>query len=502
MYKVSLIALLALLVGLWSCTEDTLVDPLTYTSVRGQVLLNANRKPAKGVLVRISPGSRITETDSTGNFKFDSLQAGKYSITAVLAPYRTEVVTVDASTGSVSQVAILLVTDNSQNRPPTIPTAVKPSSGTTGLPTSLTLKWAATDPGRDTLRYDVQLFREGSTAVTQSFTNILADSVVVKNLDYNVTYYWQVTARDGVNTVNSPLFSFRTGSFPDLAYVFARRVSGQLQIFAAANGTDPALQLTTTGNNWRPIASPDRKLIAYISNIDTELHLYVINADGTNQRRVTTAPLSGLSALDLSFSWSPDGTQLVYPAGDKLYAVRLDGTGLRTVATAPSGRLFSGCNWNGQANKIAARTTAGFYNNELILIPANGGDNQTVLTRSNNRVGNPVFSIDGKQLTFTIDQGDVRNEQGRQADARIYRLDLGNNALTEVTATNNNGNTNTTTKPAGTNDLDPRYDPTGTKLIFTNTDNTGNGVRSIVVLDLDGRNRQTLLTNGEMPYWR
>lgn len=502
MYKVSFIALIALLVGLWSCTEDTLVDPLTYTSVRGQVLISATRKPVKGVLVRISPGSRITETDSTGNFKFDSLQAGKYSITATLAPYRTEVVTVDASTGSVSQIAILLVTDNSQNRPPTIPALVKPVSTTSGLPTTLTLKWAATDPGRDTLRYEVQLFREGSTAATQSFTNILADSVVVKNLDYNTTYYWQVTARDGVNTVNSPLFSFRTGAFPDLAYLFARRVSGQLQIFAAANGTDTPLQLTTAGNNWRPTASPDRKLIAYISNVDTELQLYVMNTDGSNHRRVTTVPLSGISALDLSFTWSPDGTQLVYPAGDKLYAIRADGTGLRTVATASAGRLFSGCNWNGQAAKIVARTTTGFYNNELILIPILGGDNQTVLSRNNNRVGNPVFSIDGKQLVFTIDQGDVRNEQGRQADARIYRLDLGSNALTEVTSTGNNGNNNTTTKPAGTNDLDPRYDPTGTKLIFTNTDNTGTGIRSIVVLDLDGRNRATLLTNGEMPYWR
>ncbi|MBO0937488.1 PD40 domain-containing protein [Fibrella sp. HMF5335] len=501
MYKLSLIALVALLVGLWSCTEETLVDPLVYTSVRGQVLISATRKPVKGVLVRISPGSRITETDSTGNFKFDSLTAGKYSITATLAPYRTEVVTVDASTGSVSQIAILLVTDNSQNRPPTIPTVVKPVSTTSGLPTTLTLKWAATDPGRDTLRYDVQLFREGSTAATQSFTNILADSVVVRNLDYNVTYVWQVTARDGVNTVNSPLFSFRTAAFPDLPYVFARRVNGQLQIFAAANGTDAPLQLTTAGNNWRPIGSPDRKLIAYISNVDTELNLYIMNPDGSNQRRVTSVPLSGLSALDLSFTWSPDGTQLVYPAGDKLYAVRTDGTGLRLVASAP-GRQFAGCTWSGQTNRIVARTTSGYYNNELALIPVNGTDPQTLLKRENNRVGNPVFSLDGKQLVFTIDQGDLRNEQGRQADARIYRLDLSNNALTEVTATSTGGNNNVTTKPAGTNDLDPRYDPTGSKLIFTNTDNTGTGVRSIVVLDLDGRNRTTLITNGEMPYWR
>ena len=43
-----------------------------------------------------------------------------------------------------------------------------------------------------------------------------------------------------------------------------------------------------------------------------------MNIDGSNLRRVTTIPVSGLMPSDLSFCWSPDGTQLLYPSNNKL----------------------------------------------------------------------------------------------------------------------------------------------------------------------------------------
>lgn len=496
-----LILFCAGLLGLWSCTEDTFVEPLQLATVRGQVLVNATRQPVRDALVRISPGGRITETDSTGNFRFDSVLAGRYTITVTKEPYRTEVATVEADVQLISQVTVLLIEDKSQNRAPTPPTSVTPMSGTVNVPSTLTLKWKATDPNRDTLRYDVNLFREGSTTPTRSFTGLLADSVVVDNLDYMTTYIWQVTVRDGVNTVNSALFSFRTAAFPDLPYLFVRRVNGQFQIFATGPSPAETRQLTQTGSNWRPIASPNRQQIAFISNRDTELHLYVMNMDGSNLRQVTSVPVAGLWATDLSFCWSPDGTQLLYPSNARLYAVRTDGTGLRTVSTAPTGRFFAGCDWTGQGNRIAARTTAGFYDNEILLIPASGGAATTVLSRPNNRVGNPAFSPDGARLVLSIDLGTLQNEQGRQLDARIFLLELASGALTDLSSIRTE-NQNQTSKPVGTNDLEPRFSPNGARVIFTNTDNTNTGTRTIQTMDIDGRNRQQTIQQGEMPYWR
>ncbi len=57
-------------------------------------------------------------------------------------------------------------------------------------------------------------------------------------------------------------------------------------------------------------------------------------------------------------------------------------------------------------------------------------------------------------------------------------------------------------KPAGTNDLEPRYSPTGANLVFTNTDNTGTGQRNVYTANADGRNRKVLIQQAEMPYWR
>ncbi|GAB3773222.1 hypothetical protein GCM10028818_14450 [Spirosoma horti] len=499
---------LAGLLGLWSCNEDTYVDPIQLTTVRGRVLYSSNQQPARNASVKLSPTSRIITTDSAGNFRFDSVVAGKYTLQVSKANYGTEVATVETSADTSPLITILLTDDKTQNRPPSSPTLVSPATNSTTQSTTLTLKWSATDPNRDSLTYDVLLFRAGSTTPTASYTGLTADSVRV-NLDYNTTYLWQVIVKDGINTVNGPVWSFMTGSFLDYSYLFVQRLNGQYQIFGS-NATGGMAQLTRNGSNWRPVASPNRQQIAFISNVNTDLQLYVMNTDGSNIRQVTTVPIAGLYSTDLSFSWSPDGTQLLYPSNDRLYTIRTDGTGLRIVAQAPSGRIFSGCDWTPQGNRIAARTTGtSVYDNEITTFQADGSGIKSVFVRKDNRVGNPAFSVNGRQLVFSADSSGFMNEQGRQLDARIYLLDLTTNGITNLSAFQNTSNQtqNGTGKPAGTNDLDPRFSPNGSQILFTNSDNTGTGIRFVYSLELNGSgqnnsSRKLLFTSAEMPYWR
>ncbi len=503
--------LFAGLLGLWSCNEDAYVDPIVLTSVRGRVLYNANQQPAPNTLVTLSPTSRVVSTDAAGAFRFDSVSVGGYTIQAAKAGYTTQVAAVSATADASPLITILLTDDKSQNRPPAAPTLAAPAiNSITPLPT-VTLKWKATDPNRDSLTYDVLLFKSGATTPTSSYTGLKVDTLVVSNLGYNTSYLWQVIVKDGLNAVNGPVWSFTTGSYPDYSYVFARRQNGQFQIFAS-NETGAMAQFTRDGSNWRPIVSPNRQQIAFISNVNTDLHLFVMNTDGSNIRQVTTVPIAGLYATDLSFSWSPDGTQLLYPNNDRLFAIRTDGTGLHVVAQAPGGRIFAGCDWTPQGNRIAARTTGtSVYDNEITTFQADGSGTRLVYARRASRVGNPVFSVDGKQLVFSADSSGFMNEQGRQLDARIYLLDLTTNGLLDLSGQQilSGQNQNQNGKLPGTNDSEPRFSPNGAQIIFTNTDNTGNGTRSVYTLELNvvgnnqnGRNRKLLFTSAEMPYWR
>jgi TolB protein len=62
--------------------------------------------------------------------------------------------------------------------------------------------------------------------------------------------------------------------------------------------------------------------------------------------------------------------------------------------------------------------------------------------------------------------------------------------------------TNGNTKPTGTNDLTPRYSPTGYQLIFVNRSNDGIASPQVWTCDLDGRNRAKLFENAFLPDYK
>lgn len=59
----------------------------------------------------------------------------------------------------------------------------------------------------------------------------------------------------------------------------------------------------------RPRFSPDGRRIVFVSNRDGNYEIYVMDADGTGQRRVTEQP-----ERDDYPAWHPDGTHLLLVA--------------------------------------------------------------------------------------------------------------------------------------------------------------------------------------------
>jgi TolB protein len=476
----------------WSCNEDLFIEPSTYSSIRGQVLFSSTRKPAGHVLVRLSPTSRSLDTDSLGYFRFDSVLTGKYTLQAMLTGFLNEFAAIEVGDQQLTAVTLLLRDDKSQNKPSTTPTVIGPKSGSDTLKTSLTLRWKATDPDKDSLTYDVTVFQDGVAEPVLQSLDQKADSLRVKNLSYNAVYYWQVTVKDGFNAVKGDISTFRTRPFPEFPYVYVKPVNGRLQLFTST-GTGEEIQLTTQGSNWRPVASPNKREIAFISNMKTDLHLFIMNRDGSNLRQITSIPLAGIIPTDLSFCWSPDGTQLLYPSNNKLYAIQTNGTGLRIVSKLASGQFFSGCDWAEQGNLIVARSSSSdVYDNNLVLISSKV-DSVTLLIAPKGRISNPVFSIDGKQLLYSYDISQFQNEQGRQLNAHIQLLTLQTGVITDLSGSG---------KPAGTNDIDPRFSLNGAKIIFTNVDNANENQRGAYVMDLSGISRNLVVNQAQMACWR
>ncbi|MDP7471390.1 MAG: hypothetical protein QGI02_03455, partial [Vicinamibacterales bacterium] len=112
---------------------------------------------------------------------------------------------------------------------------------------------------------------------------------VTVNRSLNITPAWSADGRAIAYT------SYRRG-FPDVFVSFI--YEGRLETPAAG---------TPDEQNWLPAWSPDGRRIAFTSNRDGNPELYVIDAGGSNLRRLTNKP-----AIDTSPTWSPAGTQLAF----------------------------------------------------------------------------------------------------------------------------------------------------------------------------------------------
>ncbi len=497
--SIVLVIITMLSVWLGACTEDVFVKPKVFGRITGTVIDNETKKPLNAVLIKLNPSGRSLQTDTTGTFAFDSLIAGKYTISAEKEGLYNEYVSVEVTEDQNPVATIYMSIDLKNNRPPTKPTKPIPAVGNavTGV-NNVLLSWTASDPDRDTLRYDVYLFKSGTSPGAPYITNFNNDTLIVNNLEYDKTYYWQVVAKDKSESVFSEIWSFTTPKFPSQDYVFAREEGERYQIYAA-NNDQTVVKLTTEGSNWRPIVSPNREQIAFISNRSTNPQIYIMNRDGSAMRKVTTIPVSGLSALDLSFCFAENGSKIIYPSNNKLYSINIDGTGLVQVAQAQNGRQFAGCDWNEATRRIIARTTGqNIYENEFVLI--NGSEVNTVFG-SSTRTSNPVFSIEGDKVLFSRDISNFRSEEGRQLDARLFMLTLADRSILDISKLGSSSSTDTD-KPTGTNDLDPRFSPTGRNILFTNTNNDGISIRRLFTVDITGRGRTRVLDNAEMGYWR
>ena len=159
-----------------------------------------------------------------------------------------------------------------------------------------------------------------------------------------------------------------------------------------------------------PDWSPDGSQIAFGSdrhNGAWRREIHVMDADGTNVRRLTTLPEKAV--LDSQPRFSPDGRRLVFaryisediPIRAALFTVRLDGGGLKQLT--PWGMGAGDADWSPDGTKIAfeASPEASSYG-DIFTIDADG-QQLTNLTHNYRRgfgSSDPVWSADGTKILF------------------------------------------------------------------------------------------------------
>ena len=171
-------------------------------------------------------------------------------------------------------------------------------------------------------------------------------------------------------------------------------------------------QLTSIGENFHPAFSPDGRKIVFSSTRDAGSNgdLYVMNADGGNQRRITNSSVS-----DYQPDWSPSGTRIVFVSDESgtrdLWRVNPDGTERHSYAGFADS-YESNPRWSPDGKYVAFLTdkfTPGTFN--VWVIDATSGV-YTQITFPGVQLQPLAWTTDSKQVVFVYDVGSSQNVYG------------------------------------------------------------------------------------------
>jgi Tol biopolymer transport system component len=210
--------------------------------------------------------------------------------------------------------------------------------------------------------------------------------------------------------------------------------------------------------------------IVFESARDGDPEVYVMNADGSGQTRLTTNP----GFLDGVATWSPNGTKIAYQVCPQfgndceIFVMNPDGTGKTNVSNSP-GTVDIRPAWSPDGTKFAftARPVMG-GNNDIYVMNADGsGRAQLTTDPASDSV--PVWSPDGSKIAF---------ESDRSGNTDIW-----------VMNTDGSGLINLTSHPAS--DSGANWSPDGSKIVFQST---RSGNFDIWVMNANGSGQTAITT--------
>ena len=221
--------------------------------------------------------------------------------------------------------------------------------------------------------------------------------------------------------------------------------------------------------NWDPSWSPDGKRVAFTSTEakDTERkrpQIYVMDADGKNRRRLSNRFIKD---AEWEPSWSLDGKRIAYTSSGamdiagghwRIYVIDADGKNRQRLSNdavddwQPS--------WSPDGERIAFVSSRDGKGHGIYVMDADG-KNQRRLTDNPSREWDPSWSPDGERIAFVANM---------ERNWDIYVMDADGKNRRRLTR-----------NPAP--DIDPSWSPDGKRIAFVST---RDGNFEIYVMNADG----------------
>jgi Tol biopolymer transport system component len=180
--------------------------------------------------------------------------------------------------------------------------------------------------------------------------------------------------------------------------------------------------------------SPDGSHILFLDGAD----LFVVKTDGTGLMHVNPPTLALDCCLPPRAAWSPDGRRIVFAASSSgpgggsetaLYTVRSGGGGLHRLT--PLGTHAGLPTWSPDGRWIAFEAASGYGWPEIALVHPDGSGQRFVTSPSDGLAIRPVWSPGGGRLLMTYGQFDAKH----QAQLDIWTVNVDGTGLVRLTDT-------------------------------------------------------------------
>src|SRR5437667_117730 len=216
-----------------------------------------------------------------------------------------------------------------------------------------------------------------------------------------------------------------------------------------ASVTEPPKAQTKTSDEQQrvtPKTVPGRNgKIAFTSTRDGDPEIYTMDADGSNQTRLTNNP------YDISPKWSPDGTKIAFLRSNgfqyDIYVMNADGSNQTRLTNNPYG--YEPRDASRRGSRIAFHSTRDdpSGNNVEIYSMNADGSNQTRLTNNPRFDALPEWSPDGTRIVF---------KSLRDNNSNIYVMNA-----------DGTGQTRLTNYTEGYDVVAPIFSPDGMRIMFS-----------------------------------